>query len=708
MCSKDAFEGVDELEDLRSGDEIDNGTDSDGVDSENRRDDFVQTLDPSSEDDDSDPDANPSDENSDGFQYSGEMYLDGSIPVIDDLGFGRAGERKPIAKIQRTVRKSETGEALFTRGIEDRNEHKAAKASHRLFHFGASLKDFQAVDAARQKWHHAPTLPSKVADVKGFGGMHGSFFVSEKASLERERSSTRWWQDDGGMQAFRANQASNTIDGSSALDYMPEMRSSATSCLTGPFNAQVIVKIAPGQAVALSDVWTTTFNGENLGSSSNQSKAYKAGFMLNLGSRVHCLDWAPGNNGVEQYLAVSVLPERETSGPPFEAPMAPAFTPQPLHNSNIQIWRFQRNKKGCIDTECPPELDVVLCTACGDIKELKWCPMPCSKDHPEGMRHLGLLAGIWSDGTIRIIDVAVPKNSQQTQYIQIERTGFESKPPDALCTCLTWISSTRIATGCSNGCIAIWDVADAVRSSSPNPKPVIYASVSSAYLLSITSCYPSRPGLLLSASIGGTIYMTDTSRSGQSCVSQATTVAGSRVRMGLPLLSWNDFGQFAIHGEDNFAIKGRTIRSLFSNSLLARGRSIPTSLASSPCHPSLLIGCANGEVFATNPLGRMIDPGKNETWQQIWFAHEWKRPSETESDESVEPLSRITEGFKAERIGLSDEGQKYSLHEGTKFTTIYEEKSAVTALAWNPNPHVGGWAAAGMGDGLLRVEDISI
>ena len=72
-------------------------------------------------------------------------------------------------------------------------------------------------------------------------------------------------------------------------------------------------------------------------------------------------------------------------------------------------------------------------------------------------------------------------------------------------------------------------------------------------------------------------------------------------------------------------------------------------------------------------------------------------------------LSRLSEGFKAERIALtSNERNMHKQQDGTAFSTIYEEKSAITALAWNPNPHVGGWAAAGMGSGLLRIEDLAV
>ena len=56
--------------------------------------------------------------------------------------------------------------------------------------------------------------------------------------------------------------------------------------------------------------------------------------------------------------------------------------------------------------------------------------------------------------------------------------------------------------------------------------------------------------------------------------------------------------------------------------------------------------------------------------------------------------------------GIKHKGNK-NLPSQTKagYTTIFEEKTGVIAVAWNPNVRVGGWAAAGLGNGLVRAED---
>ena len=105
--------------------------------------------------------------------------------------------------------------------------------------------------------------------------------------------------------------------------------------------------------------------------------------------------------------------------------------------------------------------------------------------------------------------------------------------------------------------------------------------------------------------------------------------------------------------------------------------------------------------------------------------HEWRQPTEEErvaaenDDEQnsnsakviagKDGLTRIVEGFKAYQVSMNNQGALGGVNtkNGVPFNTIYEERTAVTAVAWNPNVHVGGWAAAGMADGLLRIEDIA-
>jgi transcription factor C subunit 6 len=734
MESKDAFEGISELEDLRSEDStnINRATDTD--DSDDAQDEFQRAADQSSEDDDVfEVDDNPSDVDSDPNEGPQRMNLDETVSTKDDLTTRLVKRRRKRRPNQEAGPMPVSAGTLYVRGVSDRIEQKTSQANHRLLHFGASSNDLAAIEAAKRKWLYDAKLPSRISDANGFRGMHTSFFITEEACATDARSQRKWWFDSGGLDVFRDAQAFTDIDGNSALAFMPETQETQAEALPfrmGPFGTQTHFELRAGHHCSIRNAWQPRPPGSR--DATQLPKDYKRGFVLNLGAKVNCLDWAPNQNGPNQYLAASVLTEQQPSIVSFEAPEAPAFTPQPPRKSNIQVWKFRKSTEGYVDTDSTPELGLVLCTNWGDVRVLKWCPMPyASNKQTDG--HLGLLAGVWSDGAIRVLSISLSQDHSRPRFIHIKQAPFESKPPGTICTCVSWISSTRIAAGCANGCIAVWDVAHAVHPTSSNPRPIIYSSVSSTYILSILTCYPSHPNLIVTASMAGIISMTDLSRSGQSLVSQVNTVSGTRIRMGHPLLVWNDFGQIAIHADDTSTIKGSTLRRFFAKLVLAKAKSNATSIASSPCHPFILVGCANGEVFSTNPLNKVTDSGRSETWQQAWFAHEWRRP-ETQAgvgntastiaislqattsagtDRAVigsNGISRFIEGLKAEFVPLAGDGhnQNHNRHYGTAFTTVYEENSAITAVAWNPNLHVGGWAAAGMGDGLLRVEDIAI
>ncbi len=72
-------------------------------------------------------------------------------------------------------------------------------------------------------------------------------------------------------------------------------------------------------------------------------------------------------------------------------------------------------------------------------------------------------------------------------------------------------------------------------------------------------------------------------------------------------------------------------------------------------------------------------------------------------------MVRFVEGFKVDNsrmLKVSDGAPRGK--DGSTFATIHEKESGVTALAWNPNVVCGGWAAAGMGSGLVRVEDLAL
>lgn len=699
----DPFEGVAELQEVAA---ADSENDGEAGDEGEQGDDF---HDAGGEPDDEDA-MSVEDDPWDDDSGSDEHEPDNTITIVDEADLPRTGDvnakfTNSLSKNARYKRDDKPeSDKTYTRMLMDRAVKHVSKTERRSYFFGPAKEDYEPTQKAQMKWGYEPTLPSREADKNGFGGFHRTFYLTDEEYDRQAKSGWAWYYQGGGKDAFSQRQSFRQLGPSEASDYMNLPGASERSFLMGPYNEQRLYKLAVGQSMSLGDAW------QNDSSTAISVQNYKSGFMLNLGARIRCLDWAPHCANDVQYLAVSVCTLRDAHGTPSDNYGSPAFTPQPAHKSAFQIWQFQSTEECYIDSKQPPKLVLALCTEWGDIKALKWCQAP-----REATDESELLAVISGDGALRIISVPLREATEGVEFI-VEQIAFESKPPGTVCTCLTWIASNRIAVGCANGCIAVWDLPKCLATASPNARPTIYSSVSTSYIYSIDSCYPSRPDFVVTTSVMGYMILTDL-RKPQPLSPYASAVS-LRTRLAHRLLLWYDYAQVAIAPDDSWYLRGYAFRRWFASLGLGRTKSLAMSMAGSPCHPFILIGCANGDVVATNPVRRLID-SKVAIWQQTWFAHEWRRPTAAEvaADRQANAdvaervgksgLSRITEGFKVERVLLHDDKGLHNTPDGMPYMTIYEESTAITALAWNPNMHVGGWAAAGMADGLLRVEDIA-
>jgi transcription factor C subunit 6 len=186
---------------------------------------------------------------------------------------------------------------------------------------------------------------------------------------------------------------------------------------------------------------------------------------------------------------------------------------------------------------------------------------------------------------------------------------------------------------------------------------------------------------------------------------QKDTVETTRMRMASPHAAYSPLLHAFISSDENDFARLLAVRRFFTTTAVARLPSTVSALA--PCsfwHPSVLLGCAGGEVIATSPIRRLVHP-KEKQWQQTWFTHEWARGQDADSAGT----SRFIDGYRAESFSLLRNmvGDRRMVN-GTMMITIFDEPRHVTALTWNPNQLCAGWASAGLGCGLIRVEDLAI
>lgn len=283
--------------------------------------------------------------------------------------------------------------------------------------------------------------------------------------------------------------------------------------------------------------------------------------------------------------------------------------------------------------------------------------------------------------------------------MRIDKAAFESCPPGTICTSVDWLSSSHIAAGCANGFVAIWDLAEHLSNErftppSPNPRPFFYHPLHQTYILSIASCYPSFPELIVTSSMDGYVRLTNIH------TPTSDYALAQRSRIGTSIAEWCDALQCVLTSEENNTLHYIALRRFYGSTILGRLSGNVTAVAPGAMHTSVLAGGADGSVIALNAMRKFIS-NKAAASQLTWFQHNWSRKDGG--------FSRIVEGFKVDRptlVGTLAEGKRFP--DGTLWATIFEERSAITHVAWNPNMACGGWAAAAMGDGLVRIEDLAI
>jgi transcription factor C subunit 6 len=622
---------------------------------------------------------------------------------------------------------------------------RGSKELQRLFFFGPAKDDQMPALKSHYRWGAELTIPSHEANAGGFGGFKTSHYHSDAAMKTESEDGWEWYDKDGGRESFNCHQQSTSLSSQYARLYISPAAPESCKLLMGPYKRQSLFELKLHESLSLNDPWVPhNFSDENP-APVQDAKSLRNGWMLNLGEKVQHLEWAPNLEGSRQFLAVttSSLIGSEPEEQKFNAPYSPAFAPRPPSESSIQIWEFRVTPQGRIDTAFTPFLRKVICSEWGDIKTFKWCPMPrrFSPEQPSDRINLGVLAGIWADGALRVLDVFVQgKDVGETEYELVKAAAFTAQPPNTICTCLTWLSSTSVIAGCANGCVGVWNIPSSLQSVSANTQrisnaePVIFSPLSPTYILNVTTCYPSRPNIMISSSMSGHIQMTDlTELTSKATMTPAATVRASRSRVGRSVLVWHEFAQVVLTVDDNFTLIAYPIRRFFRQISFTRYKSSVACLAYSPVHPFVMAGCVGGEAISNNPLRRAYE-NKVPIWNQTWFTHEWrqnntKEPtpiSASDGDEVMaEPethmtstksttgpapqeISRVLEGFKCKEIKLFNTEDAFTHREnGAVYSTVYDLKTSIKSMSWNPNLHVGGWIAAGMANGLVRVEDVA-
>lgn len=393
---------------------------------------------------------------------------------LSKMSIAARGSRTPTSNAARQRR--DDGTILFkptdthTRGAYNPSEH-VGKSMHIKLSFGTDDRDLLATAAARTQWSLGvdATFPTRdalenapSADIFGPGAAHGT----SAEELEREATEAwDWYHDDNYGPAFRKRQRVEKIDKQRAEQiYLHRPSKSSHKIIYGPSENLSTAHLGQHESLNIGDAWKYRDETHKKGKTSDTAKKGKGrkktetlssavdddklpdtptgqrrknhyGWILNLSGKIQALGWAPNQDGLTQYLAVSVpiSSEQEKENDPPEPPVASrAFSASPPYPGAVQIWSFdaEDRKDGMVktlDVNSKPKLRQVLCMDFGHIRKIYWCRFSRRRRDEEVVGvDLGLLACVFSDGRTRVFDVKVNKDAESTEYRKLLEFSFGS------------------------------------------------------------------------------------------------------------------------------------------------------------------------------------------------------------------------------------------------------------------------------------------
>ena len=330
------------------------------------------------------------------------------------------------------------GDETHIRGILNRSEN-SSKMLHLQLSFGSDERDLLAITYARDRWAKGidsgfPTRASLNAAETAPDYTYGPTFGADPEDVKRETTRGWDWYYDGEVgEGFRKRQCTTKIEEDEYRRiYMPKTKPGKHTILAGPADDQKRFTLGQYESVNFGEAWSERelrnrpSSNKNSADTAGAKRKPREGWILNLGHKIQTMAWAPNQDGLVQYLAiVTPITDEQKSNylDPLADKVAAAFRPSAPYPSALQIWAFKAKREDSLtktlDMEFKPRLRLALCTDWGDLRRISWCTLPRAKrdeDDEDILKNIGLLAGIWSDGCVRVLDIKANRDPNATEF----------------------------------------------------------------------------------------------------------------------------------------------------------------------------------------------------------------------------------------------------------------------------------------------------
>lgn len=478
-------------------------------------------------------------------------------------------------------------------------------------------------------------------------------------------------------------------------------------CFLGPYGRQMRVEMA-------------MFDSHVISEYTPGSKS----FVFNVGSPAWGADWCPTypddrpRRGYKHYLAIAPFSSRSHS------PLIGAKVQRPVP-ACVQIWglRSKRGNASQADRSLAGEIkcEMVVCLESGPAFEIKWCPLPSHdqwnkvhmREHP---RKLGLLAGTFDDGSLSIYVVPDPEDVRNKDdhpmrptFVHLPEPLLRIELEETSCWSLDWANSETIAVGCTNGCVAVYDIGHAIRTGQDrNILPTHYIPIhqSAVRALAWIRVPPTNGSGVPSISEDPTVLATG-GYDGLECLTDIREPHGNIVNRTRDVINSTTYSVFAggpIMIDNDNTVKAYSV----SPSTLGRGHVLlepdgPVwSVSASDYHTQLAVGSADGSCVTTNTLKSTRRGGS-----VPFFVHKIFQLDYSRKTGEFRMLDHFLPQETQERsTNLKGKQAKTDESEISISTGVWPSEVGVHRVAWNTGNGLGGapLLASTTGSGLCRVD----
>jgi len=357
---------------------------------------------------------------------AGGMEMDVDVPVFVTKKKAAASSARPRARLPDGKMEMDPNESHYRGGL-DHNSNTSKEMLYR-FAFGSDDRDLIAAIYQRDRWSEGadscfPRRKTLEALDKGLDYKYGPTFGQVPEYCQEERTAGwDWYYDKEIGVRFREKQKLAKLKKADLKDYLAKLPTKPHTVLMGPVDQRRQIDLDYHEPYDYGKAWEEPSQEED---NPKPRKAAREGWLMSFGQKIQCLAWAPNQKGASQYLAVVVpITERQKKNyNSSDGEPRTAFQPTPAYPCAIQIWEFKGSEASTetdsLDMESKPQRRLVICTKWGDIRSIAWCPMPRDKrpeDDQGENESIGLLAGIWGDGKVRVLDVKLHRGSSREEY----------------------------------------------------------------------------------------------------------------------------------------------------------------------------------------------------------------------------------------------------------------------------------------------------